>query len=101
MRARAFLGTDIPQPVYGAPKSNGLWHRLIAPFADRTTWKEVVYLWLVQPTLSVVNFTVAVTAWAVPLWAITLPIYAVRWHSAAPQVWSGRTSPRRRRSRRT
>jgi signal transduction histidine kinase len=91
VRVRAFLGTDIRQPAYRAPKSNGLWHRLIAPFADRTTWKEVAYVWLVQPTLSVVNFTVAVTAWAVPLWAITLPLYAVRWHSAAPQVWSGKT----------
>ncbi|HSC74572.1 MAG TPA: sensor domain-containing protein [Gaiellaceae bacterium] len=89
VRVRAFLGTDIPQPAYRPRKSDGLWHRLIAPFADRTTWKEVAYLWLVQPTLSIVNFTVAVTAWAVPLWAITLPIYAVRWHSAAPQLWSG------------
>ena len=91
MRVRTLLGTDIPRPAYGPRKSDGLWHRLIAPFTDRTTWKEVVYLWLVQPTLGVVNFTVAVTAWAVPLWAITLPIYAVRWHSAAPQVWNGRT----------
>ena len=28
---------------------------------------------------SVVNFTVAVTECAVPLWAVMLPIYAVRW----------------------
>ncbi|HWJ45890.1 MAG TPA: histidine kinase, partial [Gaiellaceae bacterium] len=60
-----------------------------APFADRTTWKELFYLWLIQPTLSVVNFTVAVTAWAIPLWAITLPIYAPRWQGAAPELWSG------------
>jgi signal transduction histidine kinase len=90
-RVRAFLGTEIPQPVYRQRKSDGLWHRLVAPFSDRTTWKEVSYLWLVQPTLSIVNFTVAVTAWAIPLWAITLPIYAVHWPSAAPQVWSGKT----------
>jgi signal transduction histidine kinase len=38
---------------------------------------------------SVVNFSVALTAWAVPLWAITLPIYAVEWPGAAPEVWNG------------
>jgi signal transduction histidine kinase len=91
MRVRAFLGADIPHPAYQPRKSDGLWHRLTAPFTDRTTWKEVIYVWLVQPTLSIVNFTVAVTAWAIPLWAITLPIYAVRWPSAAPDLWSGKT----------
>ena len=90
LRVGAFLGTDIEQPVYKPPKSNSFWHRMTAPFADRTNWKELFYLWLVQPTLSVVNFTVAVTAWAIPLWAMTLPIYAVRWQNAAPELWSGR-----------
>jgi signal transduction histidine kinase len=89
MRVAAFLGTDIDHPVYKPPKSNGLWHRLIAPFADRTTWKELFYVWLVQPVLGVVNFTIAVTAWAVPIWAITLPTYAVHWQGAAPELWSG------------
>jgi signal transduction histidine kinase len=87
IRVRALLGTEIQQPTYKPPKSNGLWHRLIAPFADRTTWKELFYVWLVQPVLGVVNFTVALTAWAVPLWAITLPFY---WQNAAPEVWSGK-----------
>jgi signal transduction histidine kinase len=85
-RARVFLDTDIESPVRKPPKSNGLWHRLVAPFADRTTWKELFYVSLVQPVQSVVNFTVAVTAWAIPLWAITLPIYATY---AAPELWSG------------
>jgi signal transduction histidine kinase len=89
VRVRAFLGPEIDQPVYKPRKSNGLWHRLTAPFTDRTTWKELFYVWLVQPTLSIVNFTVAVTAWAVPLWAITLPVYAVSHKSAAPNLWSG------------
>ena len=89
LRVGAFLGTDIEEPVYKPPKSNGLWHRLTAPFADRTTWKELFYLWLVQPTLSVVNFTVAVSAWAIPLWAMTLPIYAPQWDGAAPELWPG------------
>src|SRR5207247_551722 len=69
-RVRVFLGVAVDKPAYKPPKSNGLWHRLVAPFGDRATWKELAYLWLVQPVLGVVNFTVAVTAWAVPLWAI-------------------------------
>jgi signal transduction histidine kinase len=89
-RVRAFLGTEIERPAYKAPKSNSVWHRLTAPFTDRTTWKELTYAWLVQPILGVVNFTVAVTAWAVPLWAITLPIYAIHGEGAAPEVWNGR-----------
>src|SRR5213078_2407139 len=36
-----------------------------------------------------VNFVVAVTVWAIPLWAITLPIYAVHGQGAAPELWSG------------
>jgi signal transduction histidine kinase len=89
-RVRVFLGTDIPAPARSPAKSGRLWHWLLAPFADRTTWKELFYVWLVQPVQSVVNFTVAVTAWTVPLWAITLPIYAVHRHGAAPEIWSGR-----------
>src|SRR6478752_767297 len=85
-RVRGFLETDIERPTYKQPRSNGLWHRLIAPFADRTTWKEVLYVWLVQPTLGLVNFVVAVTAWAVPLWAITLPVYAVHGKGSAPEL---------------
>jgi signal transduction histidine kinase len=88
-RVRVFLGTDIPQPVYNPRKGDGLWPRLVAPFGDRTTWKELFYVWLVQPAQSVVNFTVAVTAWAVPLWAITLPVYAVHGKGAAPEIWPG------------
>ena len=90
VRVRAFLGTEIAQPVYKQRKSDSMWHRLTTPLTDRTTWKEVAYLWLVQPVLGLVNFTVAVTAWAVPLWAITLPIYAIHGEGAAPELWSGR-----------
>jgi signal transduction histidine kinase len=90
-RVRLLLGTEIEQPTSRRrPKNDGIFQRLITPFLDRTTWKELVYLWLVQPVLSIVNFTVSVTAWAVPLWAITVPIYAVAWPGAAPEVWNGR-----------
>jgi signal transduction histidine kinase len=90
-RVRLLLGTEIAQPTSRRrPKNDGVIQKLVSPFLDRTTWKELVYLWLVQPVLSIVNFVVAVTAWTVPLWAITLPIYAIEWPGAAPEVWSGR-----------
>jgi signal transduction histidine kinase len=87
-RARIFLGVDIPAPVE-RPSGHGVWAKLVASFRSRTTWKELFYLWLVQPVQSLVNFTVTVTAWTVPLWALTLPIYAVSRPGAAPEVWSG------------
>jgi signal transduction histidine kinase len=90
-RARLLLGTEIEQPTSRRrPKNDGIFRKLITPFLDRTTWKELVYLWLVQPVLSIVNFTVSVTAWAVPLWAITVPIYAIEWPGSAPELWDGR-----------
>jgi signal transduction histidine kinase len=89
-RARMLLGVEIDDPVRRPAGGTGVLHRLVAPFRDRTTWKELLYLWLVQPTLSILNFTVALTAWAVPLWAITVPIYAVAWPGAAPELWNGR-----------
>jgi signal transduction histidine kinase len=85
-RAALLLGVEIKEPVRRAPAGAGLWNRLVTPFRDRTTWKELVYLWLVQPVQSVVNFTVTVAAWSVPLWALTLPIYAAH---ARPELWNG------------
>jgi signal transduction histidine kinase len=88
-RLALFLGAAIEQPGRRAHADDRGFRRLIAPFRDRTTWKEIAYLWIAQPVLSVVTFTVAVTAWAVPLWAITLPTYAIGHPGAAPQVWTG------------
>jgi signal transduction histidine kinase len=88
-RVALFLGVEIDHPTRRAHADDHGFRRLLAPFRDRTTWKEVAYLWIVQPVLSVVTFTVAVTAWAVPLWAITLPAYAIAWQGAAPETWTG------------
>jgi signal transduction histidine kinase len=89
-RVRLLLGTQIADPLVRRTASgDGILHRLAAPFRDRTTWKELSYLWLAQPVLSVVTFTVAVTAWAVPLWLPTLPLYAFEHPGAAPELWSG------------
>jgi signal transduction histidine kinase len=84
-RAR-LLGVAIDTPVRRAAGGNSLWQKLIAPFRDRTTWKELFYLWLVQPVQSVVNFTVTVVAWASPLWGLTLPLYVRHVH---PELWNG------------
>jgi len=89
-RVRLFLGTAIEEPVRRPRQGHGILQWLVAPLRDRTTWKELLYLWLVQPTLSILNFTATLVAWTVPLWAITLPIYAIAWPGAAPEVWSGR-----------
>jgi hypothetical protein len=86
-RALLFLGTEIERPVRTPARGAGLFQKLVTPFRDRTTWRELLYVSLVQPSQSVVNFTVAVTAWAVPLWALTLPIYATY---APPELWTGR-----------
>jgi hypothetical protein len=88
-RASAFLGTKIKTPIRQDPVGDGFLHRLVAPLRDRTTWRELLYVWLIQPAQSVVNFTVAVTVWAMPLWAITLPIYALNHTASAPQLWTG------------
>jgi signal transduction histidine kinase len=88
-RVAFFLGRDIEQPTRRAHAEDRGFRRLLAPFRDRTTWKEVAYLWIAQPVLSIVSFTVAVTAWTVPLWAITLPTYAIHTSGAAPQIWNG------------
>jgi len=88
LRARTFLGIDIPASV-DRLSGDGLWGNLVAPFRSRTTWKQLFYLWLVQPVQSLVNFIVTVTAWTVPVWALTLPIYAVSIPGAAPEIWTG------------
>jgi Putative sensor len=86
-RARLFLATEIPTPVRTPARGTGLFQKLVTPLRDRMTWRELLYVSLVQPTQSIVNFTVAVTVWAVPLWALTLPIYATH---APPKLWTGR-----------
>src|SRR3954453_20181046 len=48
-RVRAFLGARIDTPAYKAPKSDGVWHRLVAPFSDPTTWKRTPYFLLAPP----------------------------------------------------
>jgi signal transduction histidine kinase len=89
-RARVFLRTPIERPARRQRRGDGTLTKLINPLRDASTYRDLLYVWLVQPVLGLVNFIVAVTAWSIPLWAITLPIYAVRWESAAPVVFGER-----------
>lgn len=84
-RARVFLAIDIAEPARAPATGQGLLQKLLTPFRDRTTYKELLYVWLIQPILSVVNFSVAAIAWYLPLWALTLPIYA---KYAPPELWT-------------
>jgi|SRR4051794_16721394 len=88
-RARVLLGLEIEEPRRRSAPGTSLVQRLFAPFRDRTTWKELAYLWLIGPTYAVVSFTVVVVAWSVPLWLVTLPIYVIEWPQAGPDVWTG------------
>jgi signal transduction histidine kinase len=88
-RVGTFLGTHINTPIRRPPKNAGWFEQLIAPFRDTSTYRDIFYVTLVQPILGLINFVVAVVAWSVPLWLVTLPIYALSWDSAAPDVWFG------------
>jgi signal transduction histidine kinase len=89
LRVRTFLGTAIEEPSRRGPRKDTLLAKLLAPLRDGSTYRDLLYVWIVQPVLGLVNFVVAVTAWAIPLWAVTLPIYAVTSPGAAPEIWSG------------
>ena len=85
-RARVFLGEQMESPTRPPKRRDGVIQTLLAPFRDRMTYKELLYVTLVQPVQSIVNFTVAVTAWFVPLYALTLPIYGFY---VRPELWNG------------
>jgi signal transduction histidine kinase len=89
-RARVFLATEIEEPRR-RPSGSSVLQRLIGPFRDRTTWKELGYEWLIAFPYSVFSFTVVVVAWSVPLFLISLPAWVIAWPQAGPQIASGFT----------
>jgi signal transduction histidine kinase len=88
-RVRVFLGTPIETPARRPPRTNGWFQQLIALFRDVSTYRDIFYVWLVRPFLGLINFIVAVVTWSIPLWLLTIPVYALEWDSAAPEVWFG------------
>src|SRR3954468_4909906 len=42
---RRLLGVEVEEPTSRGPRGNTLLQRLVAPLRDRTTWKQLTYLW--------------------------------------------------------
>jgi hypothetical protein len=84
-RARIFLAAHIEQPARPSNGGESVLRRLLSPFRDRTTLRELLYVAVVLPVESVFNFTIALVAWYVPVWALTLPLYGTH-----AQLWNGR-----------
>jgi signal transduction histidine kinase len=72
-RVELFHGVHIDEPARTPRRNDGLLERVIAPLRDTSTYRDILYVWLVQPVLGVVNFTLTVVAWSIPLFVISLP----------------------------
>jgi hypothetical protein len=60
-RVRTFLGAEIEEPSRRGPRKDTLFAKLLAPLRDASTYRDLLYVWIVQPVLGLVNFVVAVT----------------------------------------
>lgn len=72
-RVRALAGTSVPRP-YAVLPSAGARARWLTRVRDAQTWRDVVYLLLLLP-VGIVEFTLAVTFWALALGLVALPVY--------------------------
>jgi signal transduction histidine kinase len=88
-RVHLFHGVEIGEPTRPTRRNDGLLERVIAPLRDSSTYRDLLYVWLVQPVLGLFNFVAAVVAWSIPLWLITLPLYAITWEDSAPELGTG------------
>ena len=74
-RWRLFVGEpDRPRPHAYRPLSGGILDMVRAEFADEARWRDVLYVGVDFP-LTIIEFVVVGTAWAVALVALTLPIW--------------------------
>jgi signal transduction histidine kinase len=72
-RFSLLLGETIPPPP--APTPGGAWWQpLIQPLRTASTWRQLGYCLLWLP-VGIIDFTVTVVIWAIPLALITLPTY--------------------------
>jgi signal transduction histidine kinase len=78
-RAALVLGAPIARPRRAAPASHRILDRWLAKARDRTTWRDLGYMWLLGP-VGVVAGTVCVALWSVALAALLAPAVA----AAAP-----------------
>jgi len=72
-RAALVLGEPI-RGVYKPPATGRFVDRLKALFSDPSTWKDLGWHLLLLP-VSIVDFTVAVTAWSVSLGLLSMPAW--------------------------
>jgi signal transduction histidine kinase len=72
-RAALVLGEPI-RGVYKPPATGRFVDRLKALFSDPSTWKDLGWHLLLLP-VSIVDFTVVVTAWSVSLGLLTMPAW--------------------------
>ena len=74
-RAALVLGAPIPRPHRAKPASQRWMDRLMAPIRDRTTWRDLGYMWLLGP-VGVVAGSVSIALWSAAFAALLAPVAA-------------------------
>jgi hypothetical protein len=78
-RAALVLGAPIARPLRAAPASHRFLDRWLAKVRDRTTWRDLGYMWLLGP-VGVVAGSVSIMLWSAAFAALLAPAVA----AAAP-----------------
>jgi signal transduction histidine kinase len=79
-RRRVALGAEAAPPAHPyRPLRGSIADVLRAEFADESRWRDVLYVGVNLP-LSVIEFVVVATVWALALWLLTMPV----WYDAVP-----------------
>jgi signal transduction histidine kinase len=74
-RAALVLGAPIARPRRAAPASRRWLDRVMAPVRDRTTWRDLGYMWLLGP-VGIVAGTVSIALWSAAFAALLAPAVA-------------------------
>ena len=85
-RWRVFVGEpDKPRAHPYRPFRGGILDIVRAEFADEARWRDVLYVAVDLP-LTIIEFTVVGVAWALALFALTLPIWFEP-RASLPPIW--------------
>ena len=86
-RFRLFLGVDVPAPPWPTRPENVSWLRY-AGLLVRTgsVWRPIAYQLLLLP-LGVINVTLVIAAWTVPLFLLSVPIWYDRLPAHNADLW--------------
>ena len=85
-RWRVFVGEpDKPRAHPYRPFGGGILDIVRAEFADEARWRDVLYVAVDLP-LTIIEFTVVGVAWALALFALTLPIWFEP-RASLPPIW--------------